>query len=247
HDHAEPGRHAPADGKRRHTGERRQRQQRCPVSRGAPARASSLGGHVVGARSLSGHRLAVRAAEERPQFARLGVPRRVRRQRRIARGEAVRQRHPAVGGPLKANLCDFMHEKHSVLTALRIFDRNWLALESTKTSYANRLASWARRTAQGPRYTPPMPASGASKPAEPVRLPLPALALAPADGPQTANATYFVSRYSPMPSKPPSRPKPDCLTPPKGAAGLDTMPWFTPTIPASMPSTTRNARARSRV
>ncbi len=62
-----------------------------------------------------------------------------------------------------------------------------------------------------------------------------------------ASATYFVSRYSPMPSKPPSRPKPDCLTPPKGAAGLETMPWLTPTMPASIASLTRNVRARSRV
>ena len=33
-------------------------------------------------------------------------------------------------------------------------------------------------------------------------------------------ATYFVSRYSSMPSWPPSRPKPDCLTPPNGAPGV---------------------------
>ena len=39
-----------------------------------------------------------------------------------------------------------------------------------------------------------------------------------------------------MPSAPPSRPKPDALTPPKGAAGFDTMPWFIPTIPVSRPS-----------
>jgi hypothetical protein len=37
-------------------------------------------------------------------------------------------------------------------------------------------------------------------------------------------ATYFVSRYSSIPSLPPSRPKPDCFTPPNGAAGLETMP-----------------------
>ena len=40
--------------------------------------------------------------------------------------------------------------------------------------------------------------------------------------------TYLVSRYSSMPSRPPSRPKPDCLTPPNGAAGLETMPWLMP-------------------
>ena len=43
---------------------------------------------------------------------------------------------------------------------------------------------------------------------------------------QTGMPTYFVSRYSSIPSTPPSRPKPDCLTPPNGAAGLDTMPWL---------------------
>jgi hypothetical protein len=37
-------------------------------------------------------------------------------------------------------------------------------------------------------------------------------------------ATYFVSRYSAIPSGPPSRPKPECLMPPNGAAALDTIP-----------------------
>ena len=60
-------------------------------------------------------------------------------------------------------------------------------------------------------------------------------------------ATYLISRYSWMPSAPPSRPKPDCLTPPNGAAGLDTRPWLRPTMPVSSPSTTRNARLMSRV
>ena len=50
-----------------------------------------------------------------------------------------------------------------------------------------------------------------------------------------------------IPSKPPSRPKPDCLTPPKGAAAFETTPWLRPTMPVSIPSQTRNARARSRV
>lgn len=35
---------------------------------------------------------------------------------------------------------------------------------------------------------------------------------------------YFVSRNSSMPTAPPSRPSPDALTPPNGAAGLDTTP-----------------------
>src|SRR4030095_7616734 len=48
-----------------------------------------------------------------------------------------------------------------------------------------------------------------------------------------AIATYLVSRYSAMPSRPPSRPKPDALTPPNGAAGFDTRPVFRPTMPTS--------------
>src|SRR5829696_7555363 len=60
-------------------------------------------------------------------------------------------------------------------------------------------------------------------------------------------ATYLVSRYSAMPSGPPSRPTPDCLTPPKGAAGFETRPWLRPTMPVSSPSMTRKARRRSRV
>ena len=50
-----------------------------------------------------------------------------------------------------------------------------------------------------------------------------------------------------MPSKPPSRPKPDCLTPPNGAAGFDTMPVLTPIIPNSIASATRITRVWSLV
>src|SRR5205085_9240561 len=46
---------------------------------------------------------------------------------------------------------------------------------------------------------------------------------------------------------PPSRPKPDCLTPPKGAAALETLPWLRPTISVWSPSTTRRARLMSLV
>src|SRR4051794_12470089 len=60
-------------------------------------------------------------------------------------------------------------------------------------------------------------------------------------------ATYLVSRYSSMPSRPPSRPTPECLTPPNGAEALDTMPWLRPTMPVSSASMTRNARVRSDV
>src|SRR5204862_4808573 len=58
-------------------------------------------------------------------------------------------------------------------------------------------------------------------------------------------ATYLVSRYSSIPSGPPSRPKPDCLIPPNGAAGFETMPWLRPTIPVSSRSTTLSARRKS--
>ena len=61
----------------------------------------------------------------------------------------------------------------------------------------------------------------------------------------TLSATYLVSRYSWMPSGPPSRPKPDCLTPPKGAPALETMPWLRPIIPVSRPSMTLKARLMS--
>src|SRR5579871_4264185 len=39
--------------------------------------------------------------------------------------------------------------------------------------------------------------------------------------PYTPIPTYLSDRNSSMPSAPPSRPKPDCLTPPNGAAGFD--------------------------
>ncbi len=64
---------------------------------------------------------------------------------------------------------------------------------------------------------------------------------------QSASATYVVSRYSSIPSKPPSRPKPLALTPPNGAAGLDTSPVLTPIMPKSSASASRIVRWRSRV
>src|SRR5690606_4815158 len=60
-------------------------------------------------------------------------------------------------------------------------------------------------------------------------------------------ATYLVSRNSSLPTLPPSRPRPECWTPPKGAAGLDTRPWLRPTMPVCRASVTRRARCRSRV
>lgn len=56
-------------------------------------------------------------------------------------------------------------------------------------------------------------------------------------------AMYLVSRYSSMPSVPPSRPKPDSLIPPNGAAASEMTPRLMPTMPDWMPSATRNARS----
>lgn len=64
---------------------------------------------------------------------------------------------------------------------------------------------------------------------------------------QTSRPTYLVIWYSSMPSKPPSRPRPEALTPPKGAAALDTRPRLRPTMPVSRPSLTRKPRLRSLV
>ena len=68
-----------------------------------------------------------------------------------------------------------------------------------------------------------------------------------ADRGQSAMPTYLVSRYSSMPSAPPSRPTPEALMPPNGAAGLETMPWLMPTMPVCSRSATLIARVRSRV
>src|SRR5664279_5319145 len=59
--------------------------------------------------------------------------------------------------------------------------------------------------------------------------------------------TYCVSWNSFMPSCAPSRPRPDCLTPPNGAAGSDTRPRFKPIMPNSSFSETRIPRDRSLV
>ena len=56
---------------------------------------------------------------------------------------------------------------------------------------------------------------------------------------------YFVVRYSSMPSSEPSRPMPDCLTPPKGAAALEMTPALRPIIPVSSRSIMRMPRFRS--
>src|SRR6202007_2668281 len=57
-------------------------------------------------------------------------------------------------------------------------------------------------------------------------------------------AMYLVSVNSRSPSCAPSRPMPDCLTPPNGAAGSDTRPRLSPTMPASSASDTRRPRLR---
>ncbi len=43
----------------------------------------------------------------------------------------------------------------------------------------------------------------------------------------------LVSRYSSIPLRAPSRPSPDCFTPPKGETVVETEPVFSPTIPNS--------------
>src|SRR5690606_717853 len=60
-------------------------------------------------------------------------------------------------------------------------------------------------------------------------------------------ARYLTSTYSRSPSREPSRPTPDCLTPPKGAAGSETRPRFRPTIPARSRPLSRRPAARSPV
>lgn len=50
---------------------------------------------------------------------------------------------------------------------------------------------------------------------------------------------YLTSRYSSMPHFEPSRPKPDCLTPPKAPSAAERRASFTPTIPTSNASATR--------
>ncbi len=66
-------------------------------------------------------------------------------------------------------------------------------------------------------------------------------------GPHQSTAMYLVSVNSSSPSCPPSRPSPDCFTPPNGAAGSDTTPRLMPTMPDSSASATRSDRRRSRV
>ena len=52
------------------------------------------------------------------------------------------------------------------------------------------------------------------------------------------------SRYSSIPARAPSRPRPDCLTPPKGETAVEIAPAFSPTMPNSSASPTRQARRR---
>ncbi len=61
----------------------------------------------------------------------------------------------------------------------------------------------------------------------------------------TLRQTYFISRYSSIPYFDPSRPRPDCLTPPKGASAVEIRPVFTPTMPYSSSSMTFQMRRRS--
>ena len=61
-------------------------------------------------------------------------------------------------------------------------------------------------------------------------------------------AMYLASMNSAMPCFwPPSRPRPLCLTPPKGAAGSDISPRLSAIMPDSILEATRMPLARSRV
>src|SRR6478672_12870453 len=61
-----------------------------------------------------------------------------------------------------------------------------------------------------------------------------------------ARQTYFTSRNSSRPYFEPSRPRPDCLTPPNGASAVEIKPVLTPTMPDSSRSATRMTRPMSR-
>ncbi len=56
------------------------------------------------------------------------------------------------------------------------------------------------------------------------------------------SATYFVLRYSSIPSGPPSRPKPDCLAPPNGAAALEIDPSQSDTVVGLLAANLPDAR-----
>jgi hypothetical protein len=61
-----------------------------------------------------------------------------------------------------------------------------------------------------------------------------------------ASVSDFTSRYSSMPYFDPSRPKPDCFTPPNGAVSEEMRPVLMPTMPHSSFSDTRQIRPTSR-
>lgn len=58
---------------------------------------------------------------------------------------------------------------------------------------------------------------------------------------------YLISTYSSMPWCEPSRPRPDCLTPPKGTCSALISPVLMPTMPLSSASATRKMRPTSRL
>src|SRR5262249_23520271 len=63
----------------------------------------------------------------------------------------------------------------------------------------------------------------------------------------TPMSRYLISRYSTIPYFDPSRPIPDCFTPPNGATSVEMIPSLIPTIPYSSPSATRQIRPISRL
>lgn len=73
------------------------------------------------------------------------------------------------------------------------------------------------------------------------------IGIANAEAAHRPRQTYFNSRYSSMPWREPSRPIPDCLMPPKGAASLEMTMVLMPIMPHSSASATRQTRPTSRV
>src|SRR5207302_3756800 len=58
---------------------------------------------------------------------------------------------------------------------------------------------------------------------------------------------YFTSRNSSIPYFEPSRPRPECFTPPNGATSVEMMPTLAPTMPVSISSATLKMRPTSRL
>ncbi len=109
----ERGQCRPADYDRRDRGDRGDRQQWGSLWRRAAVQALSI--RDGGACAVGAWLLARGGTEQRAQPVWLRAALQSRRSRRIVGCAAVRPCHPAWDGLLQAHLCDFTHEKHSVL------------------------------------------------------------------------------------------------------------------------------------